>query len=148
MYAQLKRNANCLWCTLLLAAKPHLRLIFPCRWTLCIFTARKRSLGQGNVFTPVCHSVYRGGGVMMSFPVMDSTTPWKAPPPYNTAPQKASPPWTATSLDSTNPLNSTTLAPPLPHRTAPHYQKSAFSFRRITITFIVSSYQEVNSFIF
>ena len=26
-----------------------------------IFTARKRSLGQGNMFTPVCHSVYRGG---------------------------------------------------------------------------------------
>ena len=26
-----------------------------------IVTARKRSLGQGNVFTPVCHSVHRGG---------------------------------------------------------------------------------------
>ena len=26
-----------------------------------IFTARKRSLGQGNIFTPVCHSVHRGG---------------------------------------------------------------------------------------
>ena len=26
-----------------------------------IFTARKRSLGQGNIFTPVCHSLYRGG---------------------------------------------------------------------------------------
>ena len=24
------------------------------------FTARKRSLGQGNVFIPVCHSVHRG----------------------------------------------------------------------------------------
>ena len=24
-------------------------------------TARKRSLGQGNIFTPVCHSVHRGG---------------------------------------------------------------------------------------
>ena len=29
-------------------------------WIL-IFTARKRSLGQGNVFTPVCHSVHMGG---------------------------------------------------------------------------------------
>ena len=28
-----------------------------------IFTVRKRSLGQGNVFTPVCHSVHRGGCV-------------------------------------------------------------------------------------
>ena len=25
-----------------------------------IFTARKRSLGQGNIFAPVCHSVHRG----------------------------------------------------------------------------------------
>ena len=25
-----------------------------------MLTARKRSLGQGNIFTPVCHSVYRG----------------------------------------------------------------------------------------
>ena len=28
-----------------------------------VFTARKRSLGQGNIFTPVCHSVHGGGGV-------------------------------------------------------------------------------------
>ena len=27
-----------------------------------IITVRKRSLGQGNVFTPVCHSVHGGGG--------------------------------------------------------------------------------------
>ena len=26
-----------------------------------IFTARKRSLGQGNIFAPVCHSVHRVG---------------------------------------------------------------------------------------
>ena len=30
-------------------------------WTE-VFTARKRSLGQGNIFAPVCHSVHRGGG--------------------------------------------------------------------------------------
>ena len=30
-------------------------------FALIIFTARKRSLGQGNIFTPVCHSVHRGG---------------------------------------------------------------------------------------
>ena len=28
---------------------------------LPIITARKRSLGQGNIFTPVCHSVHRRG---------------------------------------------------------------------------------------
>ena len=27
-----------------------------------IFTDRKQSLGHGNVFSPVCHSVHRGGG--------------------------------------------------------------------------------------
>ena len=26
-----------------------------------LITARKRSLGQGNIFTPVCHSVHKGG---------------------------------------------------------------------------------------
>ena len=30
--------------------------------SIAIFTARKRSLGQGNVFTPVCHSAHGGGG--------------------------------------------------------------------------------------
>ena len=34
-------------------------------FTANIFTARKRSLGQGNVFTHVCHSVH-GGGVYPS----------------------------------------------------------------------------------
>ena len=29
-----------------------------------IITARKRSLGQGNIFTPVCHSVHRGACVV------------------------------------------------------------------------------------
>ena len=30
--------------------------------TVKLFTARKRSLGQGNMFTPVCHSVRGGEG--------------------------------------------------------------------------------------
>ena len=34
--------------------------------SLRIFTARNRSLGQGNVFTPVCHSVHKGGGLCPS----------------------------------------------------------------------------------
>ena len=51
-------------------------LVFPFQWPIwdfpdCgwyhhnrhqpIITVRKRSLGQGNIFTPVCHSVHRGG---------------------------------------------------------------------------------------
>ena len=31
-----------------------------------VFTARKRSFGQGIVFTPVCHSVHGGRGVGVS----------------------------------------------------------------------------------
>ena len=38
--------------------RQRLRLIFTSEH---FFTARKRSLGQGNIFTPVCHSVHRGG---------------------------------------------------------------------------------------
>ena len=33
----------------------------PVKCVLGFITARKRSLGQGNIFTPVCHSVHRGG---------------------------------------------------------------------------------------
>ena len=33
---------------------------------LYIFTVRKRSLGQGNIFTPVCHSVHRGGACVVA----------------------------------------------------------------------------------
>ena len=29
-----------------------------------VITARKRSLGQGNIFTPVCHSVHRGACIV------------------------------------------------------------------------------------
>ena len=32
----------------------------------CIITARKRNLGQGNVFTHLCHSVHGGWGVVAS----------------------------------------------------------------------------------
>ena len=37
----------------------------------------KRSFGQGNIFTPVCHSVHRGGG-SAQVPPQDQTHP---PPP-------------------------------------------------------------------
>ena len=30
---------------------------------IIVVTARKRSLGQGNIFAPVCHSVHRGKGI-------------------------------------------------------------------------------------
>ena len=39
-----------------------------------LVTARKRSLGQGNIFEPVCHSVYR-------WEYLGKYTPWQVPPP-------------------------------------------------------------------
>ena len=38
-------------------------------------TARKRSLGQGYVFTAVCHSVHRGEGDLSNCPPMQTPTP-------------------------------------------------------------------------
>ena len=38
----------------------NIALPFGSHTNAIIFTARKRSLGQGNIFTPVCHSVHRG----------------------------------------------------------------------------------------
>ena len=34
----------------------HTRIV-----VISLITIRKRSLGQGKIFTPVCHSVHRGG---------------------------------------------------------------------------------------
>ena len=45
------------------------RQCFDQHWTyeVAVFTTRKRSLGQGNVFTPVCHSVH-GREVLVGLP--------------------------------------------------------------------------------
>ena len=50
-------------------------------WVLYIITACKRSVGQGNVFPPVCDSVHRGEGVSAPLhagihPQTDTHTPW------------------------------------------------------------------------
>ena len=50
-------------------------LLSPVR-TLTIITARKRSLGQGNIFTPVCHSVH-GGEYLTRYPLPGT----RCPPP-------------------------------------------------------------------
>ena len=46
---------------------------------LFIITARKRSLGQGIVFTPVCHSVHRGRVSLTENPWIE-TSPGQRPP--------------------------------------------------------------------
>ena len=40
-----------------------------------IITARKQSLGQGNIFRPVCHSVHRGGVPGQVLPPRPGTPP-------------------------------------------------------------------------
>ena len=45
--------------------KPNLTIVLKSDQLTCyLITARKRSLGQGNIFTPVCHSVHRGACVV------------------------------------------------------------------------------------
>ena len=61
------------------------------------FTARKRSLGQGNIFTPVCHSVHRGGCLpqcMLGYHPPGSTTPGKHTP-LGSTPHGKHTPWEA-----------------------------------------------------
>ena len=76
-----------------------------------IFTARKRSLGKGNIFTPFCHSVHTGGlpqcmlgyppGTRHTTPLGPDTPPPgtmcppqdHAPPGTMHPPQNYAPPW-------------------------------------------------------
>ena len=101
-----------------------------------IFTVCKRSLGQGNVLTPVRQSFCSGCVcvcvcVMTSLPVMNSTSPSPPPgqhPPPGRHPPKQHPPMDSTYpmysiplLDSTHPppgqLNSTPTPSPIPPNT-------------------------------
>ena len=52
-----------------------------------IFTARKRSLGQGNVFTSVCHSVHRG----WCLPIACLDTSHRQTPPGRHPPKQTPP---------------------------------------------------------
>ena len=57
-----------------------------------IFTARKQSLGQGNIFAPVCHSVHRAGGLprcMLGNTPLGPEAGTTSPPP---GPEAATPP--------------------------------------------------------
>ena len=59
----------------------------------CVFTARKRSLGQGNIFTPVCHSVHRGRGGCLSAWWDNTTHPlWPCTPQDHAPPRDHAPP--------------------------------------------------------
>ena len=48
---------------------------------------RKRSLGQGNIFTPVCHSVHRGGSASRHARLPTPPPPGSRPPRTRHPPQ-------------------------------------------------------------
>ena len=64
--------------------------------SLHIFTARKRSLGQGNIFAPVCHSVHRRGAwagtPLGRYTPQAGTPPGKVHNPGRYTPQAGTPP--------------------------------------------------------
>ena len=63
-----------------------------------IITTRKQSLGQGNIFAPVCHSVHRGGEI--PDPPGSRHPPWEQNPPVTRyTPGEQTPP-----LDQVHPL--------------------------------------------
>ena len=67
-----------------------------------IITARKRSLGQGKIFAPVCHSVHRWGRPGQVSPWAGTPPPpWQVPPGRYTPmgryiPWAGTPPWAGT----------------------------------------------------
>ena len=64
-----------------------------------IFTARKRSLGQGNIFSSVCQEFCsRGGGTWAGTP------PGQVHPPGRYTPQAGTPPWAGTPPGRYTPL--------------------------------------------
>ena len=76
--------------------------VSPCRNSVLVFTARKRSLGQGNIFAPVCHSVHGGSTLAGTsspsrytphWPVhpLGRYTPWQEHPPGKVPPGRYTP---------------------------------------------------------
>ena len=55
---------------------------------MSVITARKRTLGQGNIFAPVCHSVHRGGVVPGQLPPSGRYTPPSRYIPLGRYPQR------------------------------------------------------------
>ena len=77
-----------------------------------IITTRKQSLGQGNIFAPVCHSVHRGEYLGRYNP-----PPWAGTPPGRYTPRQVHPPGRYTPgqvhppLQQVHPLSRYTLIP-------------------------------------
>ena len=75
--------------------RPPTQPTFWMRWLFV--TARKRSLGQGNILAPVCHSVHRGG-------VPDTPVTWSRHPPRTWSRHPPGPGADTPHLDQVHPL--------------------------------------------
>ena len=91
-----------------------------------LVTARKRSFGQGNVFTLVCHSVHRGRGSAQP-PRMQTPrigqTPWMQTPHGWADPPGCRPPWMQTPRVGQTPLPG--CRPPRGWADTPPYSQQA-----------------------
>ena len=65
-----------------------------------MLTARKRSLDQGTIFAPVCHSVHRGGSTWSGTPPGQVHLPEQVHPPGRYTPLGRCTPWAGTPLIS------------------------------------------------
>ena len=75
----------------------------------------QRSCGQGNIFTPVCHSFCSQGGICLS--ACWDTSPQQTPPRPDTTPRPDTPPGTRPPPSSRQPPG----ADPLPGKQTPAY---------------------------
>ena len=87
------KNRNTLY--FLNFVSPSMQRYFGFFPVLHFFTAHKRSLGQGNVFTPVCYSVRRGVCVADT---LAGRHPWVDIPPSKTDTLRQTPPPRQTPL--------------------------------------------------
>ena len=73
--------------------------------THILFTARKRSLGQGNIFTPVCHSVHGQVHPPGRYTPWNRYTPQTRYPPGQVHPLGRYTPQVGTPPDQVHPLD-------------------------------------------
>ena len=78
------RNCKVVWpnSLILRLTKFNIELMRSSRTYIFIITARKRSLGQGNIFRSACQEFCpQGGGTLAGTPPGPGTPPWAGPPP-------------------------------------------------------------------
>ena len=93
-----------------------------------VITARKRSLGQGNIFTPVCHSVHRAVGLpqwMMGYTLGPGT------PPGPGTPLDQAPPWTRHPPRTRHPQTRHPLGPGTPPRPGTPQCRACWEIRSV-----------------